>query len=56
MKIVHLCGEPAANDEKTLVVALDGIVKIVTTVEENEFDKVSSMVEQCGGLIRVVQL
>ena len=55
-QIVHLCGELAAKDEKTLVVALEGIADILTKVDESEFEKVASMVEQCGGLDMVARL
>ena len=55
-QIVHLCVELAAKDKKTLVVALDGIVDILTKAEESEFDKVTTMIEQCGGLHRVALL
>ena len=51
-QIVHL----AAKDKKTLVLALDGIVDILTKAEESEFDKATTMIEQCGGLHRVALL
>ena len=56
-EIVHLCGDLAAKDEQTFVVALGGIANILTTAEKlNKFDKVASMVEQCGGLDMVARL
>ena len=45
-QIVHMYGELHAKDEKTLLVALDGIANII---DFDEFDKVA-MVEQCGVL------
>jgi hypothetical protein len=55
-QIVHLCGELAAKDEKTLVGAMEGITDILTKVDESEFDKLATMVEQCGGLDMVARL
>ena len=55
-QIVHLCEELAAKDEKTLVVALEGIADILTKVDESEFEKVASMVDQCGGLDKCARL
>ena len=43
---VHMCGELAARDEETLIVALDGIANMLTTAEKsNMFDKVATLVE-----------
>ena len=56
-QIVHLCGELAGRDEKTLNVALDGINNNLTKAENlDETDKVAIMVEECGGLNRIQQL
>ena len=55
-QIVNLCGKLAAKDEETLVEALEGIADILTKVDESEFEKVATRVEQCRGLDRVAQL
>ena len=54
---VHMCGELAGRDEKTLQVAFDGNANILATAERlDKIDKVASMVEKFGGLNRIQQL